>query len=71
MEQRQHPVFVIYTREWLHKTTGYSKDHLGRVANGKIPLTRGFVDRVCYSLNRPAEELFLPDAVHALANHDS
>lgn len=62
MEQ-QHPVFLIYTRDWLHQRTGYSKDHLSRVATGKLPLTRSFIDRVCYALGRPAEELFLLDKV--------
>ena len=65
MEQ-QHPVFLMYKREYLHQVTGYSQDHLGRVANGKAPLTRAFIQRVCYALNRPEEELFLIDKINSL-----
>jgi hypothetical protein len=68
--EEQHPVFLIYTRDWLHQTTGYSKDHLSRIATGKLPLTRAFIDRVCYALKRPAEELFLPDAVNSQSSQN-
>ncbi|GAI85384.1 unnamed protein product [marine sediment metagenome] len=57
----QHPLFIKYTRDWLHSVTGYSKGMLSRVATGKIPLSRSFIDRVCYRLNRSEEALFLPD----------
>jgi len=58
----QHPMFVKYTRDWLHKKTGFSKGYLSRVATGKVPLSRSFIERVCFKLNQPEEELFLPDS---------
>jgi len=61
MEQQQHPLFIRYRRDWLHKVTGYSKGYLSRVATGRISLTRSFIERVCFKLKRPEEELFLPD----------
>lgn len=64
MEQ-QHPLFIEYRRDWLHRVTGYSKGYLSRVATGKTPLSRSFIERVCYKLNRPKEELFLPDSAEA------
>ncbi|MBA7571318.1 hypothetical protein ES708_13077 [subsurface metagenome] len=64
MEQ-QHPLFIEYRRDWLHRVTGYSKGYLSRVATGKTPLSRSFIERVCYKLNRPKEELFLPDGAEA------
>lgn len=62
----QHPVFIKYTRDWLHQVTGFSKGYLSRVATSKCPLSRSFIERVCFKLNEPEEELFLPDAVEAL-----
>ena len=61
----QHPLFIKYTREWLHEVTGFSKGYLSRVATGKTPLSRSFIERVCFKLNQPEEELFLPEAVEA------
>ena len=55
----QHPLFIKYRRDWLHQVTGYSKGYLSRVATGKIPLSRSFIERVCFKLNRTKEELFL------------
>ncbi len=63
MPHQQHPLFEIYTRGHLRKITGYSKVYLCRVALGKVPLTRAFIDRVCFKLNLPEEDLFLPDEV--------
>lgn len=63
MPQKQHPLFEIYTRGHLSKVTGYSKVYLCRVASGKVPLTRAFIDRVCFKLNLPEGKLFLSDAV--------
>lgn len=63
-----HPLFIEYRRDWLHKVTGYSKGYLSRVARGKIPLSRPFIERVCFRLKRPEEELFLPvpdDTLHS------
>lgn len=57
----QHPLFIRYKRDWLHKVTGYSKGYLSRVAKGRIPLSRSFVERVCFRLHMPEVELFLPD----------
>ncbi|MBA7574811.1 hypothetical protein ES708_16626 [subsurface metagenome] len=62
----QHPLFKKYTRDWLHRVTGYSKGLLSRVATGKVPLNRSFVERVCYKLGLPEEELFLTQTKHVL-----
>lgn len=67
MEQ-QHPLFIKYTREWLHQVTGFSKGYLSRVATGRIPLSRSFIERVCFKLNRPESELFLPDAARSASS---
>jgi len=56
--KNQHPLFIKYTRQWLHQVSGYSKGFLSRVATGKMPLTRSFIERVCYKLGLPEEELF-------------
>ncbi len=61
----QHPLFIKYRRDWLHQVTGYSKGYLSRVATGKIPLSRSFIERICFKLNRTKEELFLLDVVEA------
>lgn len=66
----QHPVFEKYTRDWLHKITGFTKGYLSRVATGKVPLTRAFIERVCYKLNEPEEALFLWDAAHSQSEHE-
>ncbi|MBA7695668.1 hypothetical protein ES703_104300 [subsurface metagenome] len=63
---QQHPVFIKYTRHWLHEVTGYSKGYLSRVATGRIPLSRSFIERVCFKLNQLEEELFLADAEASL-----
>lgn len=59
----QHPMFVKYTRDWLHRQTGFSKGYLSRVATGKVPLSRSFVERVCFKLGEDEKVLFLPDSV--------
>lgn len=61
----QHPLFIKYTRDWLHEITGFSKGYLSRVATGKVPLSCSFVERVCFKLQQPEEELFLPDLAEA------
>ena len=63
--QIEHPVFLKYSREWLHQVTGYSLGHLCRIARGRVPLTRYFIERVCLKLGKPEAELFLPDAARA------
>lgn len=60
--QQQHPLFIIYKRRYLSKVTGYSMGYLCRIATGGQQLTRSFIERVCFKLNRPEEELFLPNA---------
>ena len=59
---QQHPVFLKYTREWLSKATGFSKGYLCRVATGHVTLSRSFRERVCFKLDLPEEELFLPSS---------
>jgi len=61
----QHPLFIKYTRDWLHEVTGFSKGYLCRVATGKIPLSRSFIERVCFKLGEAEAHLFLPDAAEA------
>ena len=61
----QHPLFIKYNRDWLHQVTGFSKGYLCRVATGKVPLSRSFVDRVCFKLGESETELFLPEAAEA------
>ncbi len=58
----QHPLFLKYTREWLSEVTGFSKGYLCRVATGKVPLSRSFIERVCFKLKECEAELFLPGA---------
>ena len=55
----QHPLFIKYRRDWLHRLTGYSKGYLSRVATGKMPLRRPFIERVCFKLNKQENELFV------------
>ena len=57
----RQPLFTKYTRDWLHEVTGFSKGYLCRVATGKVPLSRSFIDRVCWKLQLPEAELFSPD----------
>jgi len=57
----QHPIFIKYRRDYLHQVTGFSKGYLCRVATGKAPLSRSFVERVCFRLGEPEENLFLTD----------
>ncbi|MBA7716539.1 hypothetical protein ES703_125612 [subsurface metagenome] len=59
----QHPLFHKYTRGWLSEVTGYSKGYLSRVATGKIPLSRSFVERVCFKLGKPESELFMANTI--------
>ncbi len=59
---KEHPLFTIYKRRYLADVTGYSVGYLCRIATGGQPLSRSFIERVCYKLNRPEEELFLPNA---------
>ncbi len=61
MQQAQHPLFYKYTRDFLHEVTGFSKGYLSRLSTGKCPLRRSFIERVCFKLGQPEEELFLPD----------
>jgi len=67
----QHPLFIKYTREWLYQRTGFSKGYLSRVATGKVPLSRSFIERVCFKLREPESELFLPDhrEAHSTPEH--
>jgi len=62
---QEHPIFQKYRRDWLHKVTGFSKGYLSRVATGKLPLSRAFVERVCFKLGLSESELFLPDPSEA------
>jgi len=57
----QHPIFIKYRRDYLHQVTGFSKGYLCRVATGKAPLSRSFVERVCFKLGESEENLFLTD----------
>ncbi|KKM21884.1 hypothetical protein LCGC14_1630950 [marine sediment metagenome] len=61
-EHPQHPLFTIYKRRYLSKVTGYSVGYLCRIATGGQPLSRSFIERVCFTLKQPEEDLFLPNA---------
>lgn len=61
----QHPLFIKYKRDWLHQVTGYSMGYLCHVATGKIPVSRAFIERVCFKLKQPEAELFLSEASEA------
>lgn len=61
----QHPIFRKYTREWLHDRSGYSKIYLSRVASGRVPLSKPFIDRMAFKLQEPAEALFILNVVIA------
>jgi len=63
-----HPMFKIYTRSYLSEATGFSLGHLSRVNTGNERLSRSFIDRCCYRLGRPEEELFLSEAAAATAS---
>lgn len=65
---QQHPLFIIYKRRYLSEVTGYSVGYLCRIATGGQPLSRSFIERICFKLNRPEEELFLPSATET---HDN
>lgn len=55
----QHPIFNKYKRDWLHEVTGFSKGYLCRLATGRIPLSRSFIEQACLKLEEPQVELFL------------
>lgn len=54
-----HPIFIKYTRAWLHEATGYSRGYLCRVATGKIPLSRSFMAKAVLALGESGGSLFL------------
>ncbi|MBA7625035.1 hypothetical protein ES703_32456 [subsurface metagenome] len=60
-EKQNYALFETYTRKWLHKKTGFSLNYLCRIATGKAPLNRSFIERVCYRLKKSEEELFRKD----------
>lgn len=59
----QHPLFIKYRRTYLHQATGYSLGYFSRLALGKTPLSRAFIERVSFRLGQPEAELFLPQDV--------
>ena len=59
--KEKHPLFIKYTRTYLNQVTGYTKGYLCRVATGKTPLSRVFIERVSLKLKQPEEELFSTD----------
>lgn len=70
MSEKQYILFKKYRREWLHQVTGFSLGYLSRLATGKAPLSRSFIERVCFMLKKSEPELFLPNAteVHSTPN---
>ena len=62
--KQAHPLFIKYRRDWLAEATGFSKGYLCRVATGRYPLSRSFVERVCFKLQQSEEELFGSDGTH-------
>jgi len=59
----QQPLFIKFTRSYLNQKTGFSKGYLSRVATGRLPLSRSFIERVCFKLGESEESLFLPGSV--------
>ena len=55
---RQKAKATLYTRDYLIEVTGYSREYLSRIANGKEPLGQVFIDRCCFTLKEPQEQLF-------------
>lgn len=43
----------------MHQSTGFSLNYLCKIATGRTPLTRSFIERVSHKLNQAEEELFL------------
>ncbi|KKM95478.1 hypothetical protein LCGC14_1187760 [marine sediment metagenome] len=62
----EQPLFLRYRRDWLQEQTGYSKGYLSRVATGRERLSRAFIERVCFKLQLPESELFLPESVEVV-----
>lgn len=56
----QHPLFTKYTRDYLHRVTGFSKGYLSRLATGRAPVRLSFIARVCFALKERESDLFLP-----------
>ena len=54
----EYAIFRKYRRDWLSEITGYSRGYLCRIATGKQPMTRSFIERVCRTLNEPEAALF-------------
>ncbi len=65
----QHAVFIKCKRDWLHQVTGYSLGYLCRVATGKVPLNSYFVERVAFATLQHPLELFAPEALNFLRQH--
>lgn len=60
---RAHPIFAKYSRDWLSRTTGYSKAYPSRVATGNTSLAKSFVERCSFSLQETESELFIVDDI--------
>ena len=54
----QQPIFEKYTRAWLAEAIGISRVYLCRLATGSCPIRQSFIDRCCYRIGLPPEELF-------------
>lgn len=67
---QQHPLFAIYKRRYLSEVTGYSVGYLCRIATGGQPLSRSFIERVCFKLHQSEGELFLPNAAETTSSID-
>ena len=45
----------------LSRVSGYRHEHLSRVRHGRLPITPGFVARMCLALHAPESVLFYDD----------
>jgi transcriptional regulator with XRE-family HTH domain len=48
----------LMTQRELARLIGISEEHLSRIRQGKVPISEGFIARVCMALHAPRELLF-------------
>jgi len=65
----QQPIFEKYTRAWLAAETGISRGYLCRLATGNCPIRQSFIDRCCYRIGLPPEELFRTSTIRKALAH--
>ena len=56
--EKQYLIFLKYTREYLHRVTGYSKHTLSRIATGNGGPSEIFIGVCCHTLKESQDDLF-------------